>query len=316
MAQTVHDYVVNCKTCKIIKPSTENTRVATGKYRDPLRVGRILSLDLVGPLPASRVHKHTMIIVCVDSFSRYVFTRACTRATANVIADFLEKEVFYRFETPEKIITDNGSQFVSDFFVKFLKSHRITHIRTPVYHAQPNQVEASNKCIKTLLRAELVKRNEHVDWSSYLHKITMRLNTTPRSPTGQSPHFLVYGREKRHTGDEHRLIVDVNPPDEESDDRRDIIYEEAAETQRAQFEQNKNRYNLRASVRKFNVGQVVYIKNQQQSSAANEHSQKLAPLKRIAVVKSVVEYASDMYRLMDASGKEIGTYHANQIFSR
>lgn len=38
----------------------------------------------------------------------------------------------------------------------------------------------------------------------------MKLNTTPRMPTGQSPHFIVSGQEKTQSGDEHRIIGDEN----------------------------------------------------------------------------------------------------------
>lgn len=90
MHQTIYEYVRKCQDCKLIKPSNENTRVPTGKYMDPKTVGRVLSVDLVGPLPASKIHKHMWIIVVMDAFSRYTFAKGCTRATAQVIAEFLE----------------------------------------------------------------------------------------------------------------------------------------------------------------------------------------------------------------------------------
>lgn len=319
MHRTIEEYVQNCTTCKLIKPSNENTRIPTGAYVNPERVGRILSLDLVGPLPASKVHKHMWIIVAVDVFSKYVFTRACTRATANVIAEFLEKDVFYRFDTPEILVSDNGKQFVSEFFGKFLREHKIRHVLTPVYHPQANPVEASNKSVKILLRAELLRRAEQTDWSSVLAKTVMRLNTAPRMPTGQSPHFIVFGREKNQTGNEHKIIGDENQTertDEEEAEFRGLIYDRVAEEERAMFEQNKKRYNLRASERKFNAGDIVYIKNQKQSSAGDMYTQKLAPLRIQAFIKERVENASDIYELIDGNGKLLGRFHANQLFTR
>lgn len=316
---SIAEYVRNCNICKIIKHSNENTRVPTGEYRDPERIGRVLSIDLVGPLPASKIHKHIWIIVVLDVFSKYVFAKACTRATANVIADFLEKEVFYRFDTPEWVVSDNGTQFVSEFFGKFLHQHKIRHHITPVYHPQANPVEATNKSVKTLLRAELIRRADHCDWSNVLARVVMNLNTAPRMPTGQTPHFLVFGRERSQTGNEHRVIGDENEIErttEEREEAREIIYEQVAEEERAAFEQNKKRYNLRAVERKFNIGDTVYIKNQKQSSAGEMYSQKLAPLRREVHIKSLVEGASDIYVLADRSGKELGRFHANQIFSR
>lgn len=91
MHQSIYEHVKNCEACKLIKPSNENTRVHAGGYMNPKSVGRVLSVDLVGPLPASKIHKHIWIIVAIDVFSRYAFAKACTRATANVITEFLKK---------------------------------------------------------------------------------------------------------------------------------------------------------------------------------------------------------------------------------
>lgn len=316
MHVTISEYVQKCLTCKLAKPSNENTRTPTGKFHDPGYAGRVLSLDLVGPLPASKIHKHIWIIVVVDTFSRYVFAKAVTRATSNVIVDFLEKEVFYRFDTPEILKTDNGTQFTSELFAKFVADHQILHIKTPVYHPQSNPVEATNKSVKQLLRIELLAKASHLDWSSYLHKVVMRLNTAPRHPTGQTPHFLVFGRERAVKGTHHKLIHDVNEPVEQSSERREFIEENVAEEQRAAFEKNKRQYNLRATVRKFKAGDQVFVRLHKQSSAGEAYAQKLAAPKRVVFVKGLVENATDTYVLMDEQQREIGTYHASDIYTK
>lgn len=319
MHKSMYEYVQRCTDCKLVKQSNENTRVPTGRYVDPQKIGRILSIDLIGPLPASKVHKHIWIIMVMDAFSKYAFAKACTRANANTISDFLEKEVFYRFETPEIIISDNGSQFTSDLFKKFTTAHKIRHVFVPVYHPQANQVEATNKCVKTLLRAELLRRADHTDWSSYLAKAIMNLNTTPRMPTGQSPHFIVFGREKTQSGDEHRVINDPNEvkiSEEEAAENRDMIYDQIAEQQRAMFEKNKRHYDLRARERSFKAGDVVYVRNNVQSSAADSISKKLAPIKKLGYIKEKVGNSSHIYRLTDGQNKDMGVYHASQIFTQ
>lgn len=311
MYRDVMEYVAKCVRCKEIKPTTQATTVPTGNFQHPEQVGRVLSIDLVGPLPPSKLKKHTWLMVAVDAFSRYAFAKSCTRATAFAITEWLEKEVFFKFSTPEKIVTDNGVQFKSDWFATFLAKYRIAHFTTPVYHLQSNQVEATNKSVKQLLRAELVGQATHVDWAQYVNKAVMHLNTTPRMPTGQSPHYLVFGKEKTMTGDEHRLLIDINPPLDLSNDRRELIYEEAAAKQRDAFEINKRKHNLRAVIRKFKVGDSVLVTNRQQSNAADKFAQKLAPLKRRAIITQVL--GNDTYSLKDFQNKEIGTHHANDI---
>lgn len=317
MYEEVAAYVKKCSVCRQTKHTNENTRVPIGEYRDPIAVGRVISLDLVGPLPPARTTRHQWIIVAVDVFSKYVFTRTCTKVTTNVVAEFLEKEIFYKFETPETIITDNGAQFTSDLFKSFLEEHGVKQMLTPNYHPQANPVESSNKSIKQMLRAELISKISHVDWASYVHKVVMRINTTARHPTGFSPHFLAYGREKAQKGYEHVQINDENPQSMTRDpDKSELIYQQAAEEARHRFEQNKARYNLRAAIRKFNVGDTVYVKNHKQSSAANNYTQKLAPIRREVYVKSIVPGTNDMYDLIDRNGKSVGTYHATEIQTR
>lgn len=167
--------------------------------------------------------------------------------------------MFFKFNIPEKVVTDNGTQFKSAWFATFLSKYRIAHLTTPVYHPQANQVEATNKSVKQLWRAELVGQANHVDWAQYVNKAVMHLNTTPRMPTG---HYLVYGREKTMTGYEHRLLIDVNSPVDLSKDRRDLIYEEAATKQWEAFEINKRKHNLRSVSRKFNSGDSDYSHKQ------------------------------------------------------
>lgn len=315
----VKEYVQKCVTCKLIKPTNENTTVPTGDYIDPKTVGRVLSIDLVGPLPASKYHKHMWIVVVVDVFSKYTFVKACTRATAKAIIEFLEKGVFYRFDTPELVMTDNGTQFKSQLFGNFLLVRGIKHFLTPVYHPQPNSVEATNKSVKTLLRAELIKRAHHTDWSEVLDKVVMELNSAPRMPTGRSPHSIVFGKERSRDGREHKLIHDENVAIERNgteEERREMIYEAVAEQERSSFEKNRKQYDLRTTTRKFKQGDVVYMANTKQSSAGDQYAQKLAPLRKMGIVKELAKGAKDIYVIIDQNGRLIGNYHAKQLTIR
>lgn len=147
----------------------------------------------------------------------------------------------------------------------------------------------------------------------------MLLNTVPRMPTNHSPHYLVYGREKHQSGTEHRVISDVNDTWkslEEQEESMGVVYDQVAEEQRAAFEKNKRRYDLRSTVRSFKEGDLVFIKNYKQSSAGNNYTYKLAPVKIECRIKAVVKGTKNMYVIADMSGRELGTYHANQLFTR
>lgn len=229
--------------------------------------------------------------------------------------EFLEQEIFHRFDVPELIISDNGVQFRSNLFKDLLKKYKIRHRRTPYYHAQANAVEASNKVIKTSLRAQLIEIDgEHRDWADQLPYITMKMNTTPLTSTGQSSFFGLYGREKAQTGDEHKLLFDANPDRVPDDDRMAIIHDQMANQSRTAFEANRKVYNTRARVRVFKEGDVVLIHNRILSSGADQITKKLAPQRKQAVVKQRI--GENTYELTSLGGDELGHYHANEIMLR
>lgn len=315
MQRDIYDFVTKCDICRQTKHSNESTKVPVGIYRDPERMGRMISIDLIGPLPAAKYSKHCYATVAIDCFTKYVFTRSSIRATAEDVVELVEKSIIYGYETPEVMITDNGAQFQSKTFENFLQRHKIRRLPTPAYYAQANPVESTNKTIKNMLRAELLQRHaEQRDWASYLAYVTMRLNTTPNTATGFSPHYLVYGHEKAETGDEHRIIMDATPGRTDDGERRELIRDEAAEAQRKQFEQNRKRYNLRAKPRNFQVGDEVFIDNKQLSSAADYYTRKLATKKIPVRISKAL--GSDTYLIVDRNGKEIGRWHASLIYSR
>lgn len=311
----VYNYVTKCSVCRQAKPTNEPTHAFVGTYRDPGRVGRMISIDLIGKLPASKIHSHQYAVVAIDCFSKYVFTKSFVRASALNVADFVEKEIIFKFGAPEVIVCDNGAQFVSKTFDELLAKYHVRKLTTPLYFPQANPVEATNKTIKNALRAEIIARQaKHQDWASFMPFITMKLNTTPHTATEKSPHYIVFGHDKTETGNEHRILLDATPSLDDELDRRELIYDEAAEAQRAQHEENKKRYNLRATKRTFAVGDEVMIENKKLSNAGNKYAQKLAARKILARVKEAV--GNDTYRLTDRNGNDLGKWHASMIYTR
>lgn len=216
----------------------------------------------------------------------------------------------------EVIICDHGSQFDSKLFTDLLEKYHVRKVSAPLYYAQANPVEATNKTIKQMLRAEILARaSQHEEWAVLLPYVTMNINTTFHTSTGFSPHYLVFGQEKARDGREHSAIVDANPDQTTCTERRECIYDEAAEAQRAAFEAGKERYNLRANVRKFQVGDEVYLKNRQLSNKGEKYTKKLAQFKFRARIAKVV--GTDTYLLTDpTSNKQYGVYNSRDIFMK
>ena len=100
-----------------------------------------VSIDLVGPFPtAKRGYKY--LLTCVDEATRRPEAIPIRTPTASSIISIL-REVFSRNVFPAEIVSDNGSQFVSTQFQKFLSEHSITHIRSSPYSPQSNGVRGT-----------------------------------------------------------------------------------------------------------------------------------------------------------------------------
>ena len=106
--------------------------------------------------------------------------------------------IIFRYGLPNRIITDNGSQFTSRVFLKFCEEMGIRVCFASVSYPRCNgQVERANaevlKGLKTKAFNKLENRGKN--WIEHLPSVLWSLRTTPSRATGETPFFLVYGAE-------------------------------------------------------------------------------------------------------------------------
>lgn len=138
MDEDVRKYVNQCRVCLASKASNVNQVAPMGKQRESTRPWQMLYLDFISPLPRSK-NGFTFILTVLDSFSKFVHIHPLRAATAASLIKFLEDRIFLTFGVPEVIIADNGSQFTSGMFKKFLELYKVKLWLTPIYHAQCNR---------------------------------------------------------------------------------------------------------------------------------------------------------------------------------
>jgi len=96
------------------------------------------------------------------------------------------------FGVPQKIITDNGTQFESEEFKGFCGKYKIQKSFAAVAHPQVNgQVEAVNKIIKSTIKKRLEKANG--GWVDELSLALWAYRTTHKSATRHTPFSLAFG---------------------------------------------------------------------------------------------------------------------------
>ncbi|GFT01022.1 retrovirus-related Pol polyprotein from transposon 412 [Trichonephila clavipes] len=153
-----------------------------------------LAIDLFGPLPESKDSKRWILFI-EDCTTKWVKLFALPNATAKECAITLIEEVLLRYGIPRRLISDNGTQFVSAVMQQICYLLNIHQSLIPVYHPQANPVERKNRDMKP--RLAILVQDKHDCWSEKLPLIRFALNTAKCETTGQTAAFLNFGRELR-----------------------------------------------------------------------------------------------------------------------
>ncbi|KFD49273.1 hypothetical protein M513_09825 [Trichuris suis] len=104
-------------------------------------------------------------------------------------------EIFSREGYPSEIVTDNGKQFASYEFKRFLEEHAIRHSKTSLYYPQANgEVERFNRTIKNALQAAQIGQHSKL---RTVKQFLMNYRATPHCVTGATPSLLLHGRTLR-----------------------------------------------------------------------------------------------------------------------
>lgn len=197
MRKDISDHINKCKECQ--KYKAQNLKPA-GLIQSTATYQRFetIAIDLFGPLPQSAEgYRHILIIE--DLATKWVELFKLKEATAANCAETLIDEVFFRFGVLRRIISDNGTQFVSAVMQKLTYCMNIEHTLVPVYHPQANPVERRNRELKQQL-AMAVGIN-HTNWPNQLATIRFAMNTARNQSTGYSPAYLTFGRKLRTIDD-------------------------------------------------------------------------------------------------------------------
>lgn len=110
------------------------------------------------------------------------------------IADALVTQIICKHGNPQKILTDQGSNFLSSLFKGVCKLLKIEKLQTTDYHPQANgALERSHKTLAEYLRH--YTDNDQSDWDIWIRYAMFIYNTTPHSSTNYTPFKLLYGYE-------------------------------------------------------------------------------------------------------------------------
>lgn len=127
MVVDVKNYVNSCEICKATKHPSQPLRPPLGKTSETHRFFQKVYVDFLGPYPRSKAG-NIGIFVVLDHFTKFPFLKAVKKFSSDIVIDYLENDLFHLYGVPETIVSDNGSQFRSNQFSKFLKRYGVNHL--------------------------------------------------------------------------------------------------------------------------------------------------------------------------------------------
>lgn len=311
MFQDIKRYVRKCALCQKYK-SSQQQPAGEMLTRVPEEPWATICADFVGPLPRS-THGNSMLLVIMDRFSKWTELIPLRKATTDGLIKGCRERIVSRYGVPKMIITDNGAQFTSAKWEKFLKEMGIKHQLTAPYTPQENPTERTNRTVKTMIAQ--VSRQHHNKWDDALPEIMLAINTSASESTGYSPAFLTQGREPRlpqalydqvTTGTGARIVL----PEDRALELREIFI--IVRRNLAKAAQNQKRhYNLRHRAWKPKIGEKVLIRLHPQSRAIDNFAAKLAP--KYGGPYVVEKYKSPVIVVVRANEKDMRTVHVSGL---
>ena len=128
-----------CEGCQYGKAHQLPYEESKFKAKKPLE---LVHSDVFGPVKQASLSGMRYMVTFIDDFSRYVWVYF-QKEKSETFSKFKEFKSAAEAETGEHIQslrTDNGGEYTSDEFFKFLQSHRISHQFTCANTPQQNGI--------------------------------------------------------------------------------------------------------------------------------------------------------------------------------
>ena len=116
--------------------------------------------------------------------------------TAHTTARVLYNNFFSVIGFPQKLLSDQGTEFTGDVIAAMCKLLGIEKIRTTPYHPQTN---GSAERVHQTLQRMIGKLDPEKcqKWPEHVGSVLISYNATQSQVTGYSPYFLMFGRRPR-----------------------------------------------------------------------------------------------------------------------
>ena len=303
-----------CKSCDVCQKTVSKGSVPKVPLEKmPLidKPFKRVAIDLVGPISPPSEEGHRYILTLVDFSTRYPEAVPLKKIDTETVAEALV-DIFSRLGVPEEILSDLGTQFVSECMREVTRLLSIKQLTTTPYHTMCNGLtEKFNGTMKSMLKRLCSEQPRQ--WHRYINPLLFAYREVPQESTGFSPFELLYGRAVRGpmTILKQLWTKEVEEPEvknsyqyvfELREKLEDTLKLAHSELEKAQ-QKGKHYYDRKSKVRKFQPGEKVLV------LLPTDHNKLLMQWKGPFEVSSVV--GLNDYKVK-VKGKE-KVYHANLL---
>ena len=195
MRDDVTKFIKSCDTCNRCKAPTHAPQGLLNPLHIPSRPWTHISMDFITDLPVC--NGFDSVLTIVDRFSKMAHFIPCLKSTtAKDLAELFLARIYSIHGLPTDIVSDQGPQFVANFWQALLSRLGIHSSLSTAYHPQSNgQSEALNKILEQYLRCYCNYQQDN--WVSLLPTAEFAYNNSSNTATNSSPFFVNYGYHPR-----------------------------------------------------------------------------------------------------------------------
>uniref|UniRef100_A0A8C7YJD4 Integrase catalytic domain-containing protein n=1 Tax=Oryzias sinensis TaxID=183150 RepID=A0A8C7YJD4_9TELE len=193
MEKDIRTYVKCCQRCVVGKSPEPAARAPLESIKSSAPM-ELVCIDFWSAEDSKQ--RSVDVLVVTDHFTKLAHAFPCANQTAKQVARKLWDNVFCVYGFPERIHSDQGTNFESKLITELLRLSGVNKSHTTSYHPMGNGgTERFNRTLGNMLRTLPLKDKEK--WPQQIQSLTFAYNATVHETTGYATFFLMFGRIPR-----------------------------------------------------------------------------------------------------------------------
>jgi hypothetical protein len=225
---------------------------------------QIVGMDVAGPFKRS-TYGSKYILVCIDYFTNWIEAIPLKTLSADETVKAFFKSIISRHGCPNKVITDNATNFKSELYKRLCETFKIEHIPSAAYHSQANgKSERFIRFLKNSLGT--VINSSMTNWESMLDNVLFVYRVSYSRVLDDSPFFLLYGRDPTLPQDlvmglksKQKQFVDLDTYKLDLLKQLKLTYEKLRSDKELMQAKYKQRYDVTHKNKVFQIGDLVWV---------------------------------------------------------